>query len=78
MRLITLVSTIGGLCFGYDTGDISGALIFMKYDLNLSSAQEGFFGFFAATNVIILVLLVKYLPETRGMTLKQIEKKFRF
>jgi len=36
------------------------------------------FGFFAATNVIMLVLLVKYLPETRGMTLEQIEKKFRF
>lgn len=54
------------------------ALIFMKYDLNLSPAQERLFGFFAATNVIMLVLLVKYLPETCGMTLEQIEKKFRF
>lgn len=36
------------------------------------------FGFFGATNVIMLILLVKYLPETRGMTLEQIEKKFRF
>lgn len=41
MRWITLVSTLGGLCFGYDTGVISGALIFMKYDLNLTPAQEG-------------------------------------
>ncbi len=40
MKLIMLVSTIGGLCFGYDTGVISGALIFMKYDLHLSPAVE--------------------------------------
>ncbi|MBZ7723872.1 sugar porter family MFS transporter [Klebsiella oxytoca] len=38
---MTLVSTIGGLCFGYDTGVISGALIFMKNDLGLTPLQEG-------------------------------------
>ncbi|CAH5037128.1 MULTISPECIES: sugar porter family MFS transporter [Klebsiella] len=41
IKLITLVSTIGGLCFGYDTGVISGALIFMKNDLGLTPLQEG-------------------------------------
>lgn len=41
IRLITLVSTIGGLCFGYDTGVISGALFFMKNDLGLTPLQEG-------------------------------------
>ena len=41
IRLITLVSTIGGLCFGYDTGVISGALIFKKNDLGLTPLQEG-------------------------------------
>lgn len=41
MRLITLVSTIGGLCFGYDTGVISGALLFMQHDLGLTPLQEG-------------------------------------
>lgn len=41
ISLITLVSTIGGLCFGYDTGVIYGALIFMKNDLGLTPLQEG-------------------------------------
>ncbi|ORM71756.1 sugar porter family MFS transporter [Pantoea rwandensis] len=41
MKRITLVSTIGGLCFGYDTGVISGALLFMTKDLGLSPTSEG-------------------------------------
>ncbi|OCG04734.1 sugar porter family MFS transporter [Gilliamella sp. wkB112] len=42
LSFITLVATIGGLCFGYDTGVISGALIFMTTDLGLSPIAEGF------------------------------------
>lgn len=41
IRLITLVSTIGGLCFGYDTGVISGADFHEKRDLGLTPLQEG-------------------------------------
>lgn len=41
IKRITLVSTIGGLCFGYDTGVISGALLFMTRDLGLSPTAEG-------------------------------------
>jgi MFS transporter, SP family, major inositol transporter len=38
---LTIISTLGGLLFGYDTGVISGALLYMRDDLGLSSVAEG-------------------------------------
>ncbi len=37
---LTIISTLGGLLFGYDTGVISGALLYMKDDLNLTTSSE--------------------------------------
>src|SRR3954451_22804898 len=37
---LTVIATLGGLLFGYDTGVISGALLYMKDDLSLSSFGE--------------------------------------
>lgn len=44
LKRVTVVSTFGGLLFGYDTGVINGALTFMARpdQLNLTPAVEGF------------------------------------
>lgn len=37
---LTVISTLGGLLFGYDTGVISGALLYMRDDLAMSTGEE--------------------------------------
>ncbi|MCK5751895.1 MAG: MFS transporter, partial [Mycobacterium sp.] len=37
---VCVIAAIGGLLFGYDTGVISGALLFIKDDLNASDFEQ--------------------------------------
>lgn len=40
--LVSLVAAVGGFLFGYDISIISGAIIFMKQEFNLTGASLGF------------------------------------
>jgi sugar porter (SP) family MFS transporter len=40
-RFIAAVAALGGLLFGYDTGVISGALLFIRDEMNLSANMQG-------------------------------------
>lgn len=40
-RLIYFFGALGGLLFGYDTGVISGAILYVKRTLDLTALEEG-------------------------------------
>lgn len=38
---VTAIAAVGGFLFGYDTGVISGALLFIRHDFDLTAFEEG-------------------------------------
>jgi sugar porter (SP) family MFS transporter len=40
--IVASIAALGGLLFGFDTGVISGALLFIRQDFNLNAFTEGF------------------------------------
>ena len=41
VALVAGVAAVGGLLFGYDTGVISGAILYLRSDFGLSPSAEG-------------------------------------
>ena len=78
--LTAAIAGLGGLLFGYDTGIIASALLFIKTDFHLGSfaqgGRAGAFWFYAAIGLLTLWFCWKYVPETKGKPLEDIEAEF--
>ena len=64
--LIATVAALGGLLFGYDTGVISGALIFIRQVMSLSPTMQGIVVAIALAGAAIGAAMVGYLSDRIG------------
>ena len=42
VRVVAATAALGGLLFGYDTGVMSGALLYITPEFDMAPSQEGF------------------------------------
>ncbi|MDR9401060.1 MAG: sugar porter family MFS transporter [Psychroflexus sp.] len=66
LSLITVISALGGLLFGYDTGVINGAQFFLSKYFELSSAMKGWVVGSALLGCLIGALASGYLSMALG------------
>lgn len=66
IKYMPLIAAIGGLCFGYDTGVISGALLFMGEDLHLTPVTEGWVTSSLLIGACIGSLLGGWFSDAKG------------
>ena len=64
--LIAAVAALGGLLFGYDTGVISGALVFIRHVLSLTPTMQGVVVAIALAGAAIGAAAVGYLSDRAG------------
>ena len=64
--LIAAVAALGGLLFGYDTGVISGALIFIRHVMSLSPTMQGMVVAIALAGATVGAATAGYLSDRAG------------
>ncbi|MFV0289148.1 MAG: sugar porter family MFS transporter [Mycoplasmatales bacterium] len=65
-NLIYFFGALGGLLFGYDTGVIAGAQLFIQRDFNLTDAQIGFVVSCVLIGAVIGAVLISPLSDKHG------------
>ena len=66
VALLTLIATLGGLLFGYDTAVINGANTYLTVHMHLDSAQEGMAGASAILGCIPGAMVAGFLSDRFG------------
>ncbi|MEU2081911.1 sugar porter family MFS transporter [Streptomyces albus] len=65
-RMIALTGAVVGVVYGYDTGSISGALVFLSEDFGLSAGQAGFVNSILVLGNILGALIAGRLTDALG------------
>ena len=65
-NMIAAVAALGGLLFGYDTGVISGALLFIKDVFQLSPAMQGLVAGIALAGAVVGAMVAGTLSDMFG------------
>jgi MFS transporter, SP family, galactose:H+ symporter len=63
---IAAVAALGGLLFGYDTGVISGALLFIRQVMSLSPTQQGIVVAIALAGAAVGAAMAGHLSDRAG------------
>lgn len=66
VRLISAIAAVGGLLFGYDTGVISGALLFIKETWKLTAFEQGWIVSSVLVGAILGAVLSGNLTDRLG------------
>ena len=64
--VVAFLAAVGGFLFGYDTGSISGALLYIKNDLNLGTFQQELVVSILPFGAIFGALLAGYITDRFG------------
>lgn len=64
--VVTLLSAIGGFLFGYDTGIVSGAMVFVKDDFNLDDIWQEIIVSITIVGAWLFSLIAGYIADMFG------------